>query len=132
MLFTVGPSLSWVSSHHFLHLLFVCLDVRLGQPVVEGTDPSQHMAAFPGTQHAVDPHFSAAVCPRLRVCRGHCLQQVRPQRHFLSNDHTKNKLTVCYRKQSWLNNVREIYIGLQLIWNSPNMLGSLFLPLTVG
>lgn len=66
--------------HHVLFaFLSVHLSVRLGQPVLEGPDPSQHMAPFPRSQPKVDPHLPAALCPCLRVCGGHRLQHVRPR-----------------------------------------------------
>lgn len=91
----VSPVVTELDSLHFgrlvcftlivtvlITLLSLRLSVRLGQPVVEGPDPSQHLAPFPRSQPEVDPHLPAALCPRLRVCGGHRLQQVRPQGHI--------------------------------------------------
>lgn len=71
--------LSLISLCHCRIFLSLPRSVRLGQPVIEGPDPSQHLAAFPRSQPEVDPHLPAALRPRLRVCGGHRLQQVRPQ-----------------------------------------------------
>lgn len=65
--------------HGVLFTVLSSSSVRLGQPVLEGPDPSQHLAPFPRSQPKVDPHLPAALCPRLRVCGGHRLQHVRPQ-----------------------------------------------------
>lgn len=68
----------------------ISLPVRLGQPVVEGPDPSQHVASLPRSQPKMDPHILASLRPRMRVRRGHRLQPVRPPEPNLIKllDHT--------------------------------------------
>lgn len=56
--------------------VFFLFLVRLGESELQGSNPSQHMASFSGSQPQVDPHLLTAVCARVRICRRNCLQQV--------------------------------------------------------